>query len=47
VNDYTVAPWVAVVVIVFTVWRAFHGPYSDKNWSTTRRFIRQRLGRMH
>jgi hypothetical protein len=44
VNDYAIQPWVAVVVIAFTVWRAFHGPYSDEWWSSTVRFIRERLG---
>ena len=32
VNNYRLEPWVAVVVIVLTVWRAFHGPYSDDWW---------------
>jgi hypothetical protein len=31
-NDYNIAPWVVVLVIVFTIWRAFHGPYSDRTW---------------
>ena len=44
-NDYEIAPWVAVVVIVLTVWRAFHGPYSDEWWNGTKQFFRQRLSR--
>ena len=42
-NDYVVAPWVAVVVIILSVWRAFHGPYSDETWNATTRWFRQRL----
>jgi hypothetical protein len=44
-NNYEVAPWVAAVVIVLTVWRAFHGPYSDEWSSSTKGFFRARLSR--
>jgi hypothetical protein len=44
-NDYAIDSWVAVVVITLTVWRAFHGPYSDEWRSSTKRFIRARVGR--
>jgi hypothetical protein len=32
-TDPEIAPWIAVLVIVFTVWRAFQGPYSDRSRS--------------
>jgi hypothetical protein len=28
--DYEVATWIAIVVIVLSIWRAFHGPHSDE-----------------
>jgi hypothetical protein len=31
-TNYEVAPWVVIIVVVFTIWRAFHGPYSDRSW---------------
>ena len=27
---YEISPWVAIVVIALTIWRAFHGPYGDR-----------------
>jgi hypothetical protein len=46
-NDYVVAPWVAVVAIVFSVWRAFHGPYSDESWKDTTMWIQRLLRNKH
>jgi hypothetical protein len=43
--DYDVSPWIAIVVIVLSVWRAFHGPYSDEWWHATTQWLRQRLVR--
>ena len=44
--DYEVAPWVVVLVVVFTVWRAFHGQYSsDESWQATTHWLRRRLVR--
>jgi hypothetical protein len=34
-----------VLVIVFTIWRAFHGPYSDEAWQSFKQSIRHRLAR--
>jgi hypothetical protein len=44
-SDYAVAPWVVIVVIVLSVWRAFHGPYSDEWWLSTTQWLHQRLVR--
>jgi hypothetical protein len=41
--DYNVAPWVVIAVVVFSVWRAFHGPYSHENWKAFTHWLRQRL----
>jgi hypothetical protein len=41
--DYNIAPWVAVVVIVLTIWRAFHGPHSDDWW----RSVKSRWGHLY
>jgi len=40
-----VAPWVVVLVIVFSIWRAFHGPHSDEVWQDFKQFVRHRLAR--
>jgi len=40
---YDVAPWVVIAVIILSVWRAFHGPYSDESWKATTQWLRQRL----
>ncbi|HKE82225.1 MAG TPA: hypothetical protein VKB50_00655 [Vicinamibacterales bacterium] len=40
-----VAPWVVVAVIVFSVWRAFHGPYSAENWKAFTQWLGQRVPR--
>ncbi len=37
--------WAVVLVIVCTVWRAFHGPYSDRWWQATTQWLRQHLVR--
>ena len=42
-NDYVVAPWLAIAVIVLSIWRAFHGPHSDEWWNATTQWLRQRL----
>jgi hypothetical protein len=39
----SLAPWVVVAVIVFSVWRAFHGPYSAENWNAFTQWLRQRV----
>jgi hypothetical protein len=39
------APWVVVLVIVFSVWRAFHGPYSDDVWQSFKQSVRDRFAR--
>jgi hypothetical protein len=31
-TDEEVAVWVAEIVVVLTIWRAVHGPYSDEWW---------------
>jgi hypothetical protein len=38
--NYEIAPWVAVVVIALTIWRALHGPYSADWWRSVRSRIR-------
>jgi hypothetical protein len=43
VFDYNVEPWVAVIVIVLTIWRAFHGPYNEDGW----RSLKTRWGRRY
>jgi hypothetical protein len=35
-TEYSVAPWVVVVIIVSSIWRAFHGPHSDDWWRSTK-----------
>ena len=46
VSNYDdVAPWVVVLVIVFSIWRAFHGPYSDEVWQCFTQVVRHRLVR--
>jgi len=37
-TNYDVAPWVAATVIALSLWRAFHGPYSDDWWRSTKRW---------
>lgn len=43
-TEYTVAPWVALVVVVLSVWRASHGPYSTEWWSATTQWLRHLAG---
>jgi hypothetical protein len=44
-NYDNVAPWVVVLVVVFSIWRAFHGPYSDEVWQSFKQSVRHRLAR--
>ena len=44
-NYENVALWVVVLVIAFSVWRAFHGPYSDEVWRSFKESVRHRLAR--
>ena len=37
------APWVVVLVIAFSIWRAFHGPYSGEAWQSFKQSVRHRL----
>lgn len=42
-NEYAIAPWLAVVVIALTIWRALHGPYNDEWWQASKRNVLARL----
>lgn len=44
-NYDNVAPWVVVLVIGFSFWRAVHGPYSDEVWQSFKQSVRHRLAR--